>query len=328
LKVDRAYDKQNQHFEQWHVPVNPRTYLVTNDTKVGALERAKYHWRNGGSPTDQYGSDSVLVLTAADKSKPARYQAFLKLIQVPKKQVFAASTLKEKPRTGLGGSMGANVSIMKLGERGYGGYYREREMVWKDAGKADGFLANETYYYLPLKGFEIQSTGAGVGDVKRFLDRIKNAGLGLENIVLYGVRKSDHKWVASQPNWINIQEQLVKSFGNIDLVNLRKQIAKGLDLKRYYRYNSDIATKVNADSPYLKFVEEFKDAPTASFGLDSFNSLARDYKGTVDVDAIVTGIQDELTAVKNRYPLLSSLRDYDIDSDAVAQYINLIDKEV
>jgi hypothetical protein len=35
----------------------------------------------------------------------------------------------------------------------------------------------------------------------------------------------------------------------------------------------------------------------------------------------------ELATVRNRYPLLQALRDYDINADAVAQYINLIDKE-
>ena len=105
-------------------------------------------------------------------------------------------------------------------------------------------------------------------------------------------------------------------------------IAKDLDMKKQFRYNNVIANQVTATSPYLKFVEEFKDTPDTAFNRESFNRLARDYKGTVDIEAIVTSIQDDLTAVKNRYPLLSSLKDYDVNSDAVAQYINLIDKEV
>jgi hypothetical protein len=59
----------------------------------------------------------------------------------------------------------------------------------------------------------------------------------------------------------------------------------------------------------------------------SLEKLCRDYAAPVDVDTVVKGLTDQLTAIRNRYPLLSSLRDYDINTVAVAQYINLIDKE-
>jgi hypothetical protein len=329
LKPNHVYDNVTKtHESVWHIPVYQRMFFVVNDTKIGALERAKYHWRKGGAPEGKSRNDSVMVLTAADKTKPAEYNKFLKSLRVPSAQVVKASTLKEKPRAGAGSSMGANVSIMKLAQRGYGGYYKEREMVWKDAGKADSFDAGQTYYYLPLKGFTIETTGAVIHDVKAFLTMIQAAGLGLDTVTLYGVRKSDHKWVSGQKNWINIQEHLVKCFSNVDLVQMRKLIAKDLDMKRYFRYNSAIADKVAPTSQYLKFVEEFKETPEVCFNRDSFTRLSRDYKGTVDVEQIVTSIQDELTAIKNRYPLLSSLKDYDVDYNAVAQYINLIDKEV
>lgn len=329
LKPNHTYDAATQkHVSVWHIPVYRRMFFVVNDTKIGALERAKYHWRKGGAPEGKSRNDTVMVLQAANKAKPAEFDRFLKAIRVPSAQVLKASGLKEKPRAGGSGSgLGANVSIMKLAQRGYGGYYKEREMVWKDAGKADSFEAGTTYYYLPLKGFEIQTQGAYIGDVKRFLDDIKGCGL-MPTIEIYGVRKSDHKWVSGQTNWVNIQTHLVELFSKIDTTILRKLIAKDLDMKKQFRYNNVIANQVTATSPYLKFVEEFKDTPDTAFNRESFNRLARDYKGTVDIEAIVTSIQDDLTAVKNRYPLLSSLKDYDVNSDAVAQYINLIDKEV
>ena len=330
VKANNVYDNTTkEHGYQWYVPVSPRTYFVTNDTKIGALERAKFHWRNGGMPDGKSHCDTVMVLGAADKTKPVKYNAFLKSLKVPANQILVASSLKEKPRTGSNGSgLAKNVSIMKLGQRGYGGYYKEREMVWKDAGKASEFDANTTYFYLPLKGFEIQHNGAYIGDVKRFLNDITSAGIGMGDVTIYGVRKSDHKWVSGQKNWVNIQDHLVQKFSNINSTELRKLIAKELDMKKYFRYNNAIASKVDSTSQYLKFVDEFKDPSEVCFSRDSFMRLARDYKGTVDVDQIVNSIQDELTAVKNRYPLLSSLKDYDVDYDAVAQYINMIDKEV
>ncbi len=313
-----------EHKTYWNIPVRKNLYFVQTDTKLGALERAKYHWRTGGIVTKQ--QHTVLVLAPVDKTKPAMYQEFLTAIQTPPaERVLAASALKEKPRAAGAGGLGRDVSIMKLTERGTGGYYRSKEMVWRDAGKADSFDSTKTYYYLPLKGFEIQHTNTSIGDVKRFVQDIQNAGLGMSNIEIYGVRKTDHAWVSKQKNWVNIQDQLVRVFGNLDVAHLRKLIAKELDMKKHFRYNSNIAIKVGATSPYLKFVDEFKDVSSVNFSRESFTRLSRDYKGTVDVEQIVTSIQDELTAVKNRYPLLSSLKDYDVDSNAVADYINMVD---
>jgi hypothetical protein len=72
---------------------------------------------------------------------------------------------------------------------------------------------------------------------------------------------------------------------------------------------------------------QFKGVDNVKVDKYSLERLCRDYATPVDVDTVVQSLTDELTAIRNRYPLLSSLRDYDINADAVAQYINLIDKE-
>ena len=72
---------------------------------------------------------------------------------------------------------------------------------------------------------------------------------------------------------------------------------------------------------------QFKNVDNVTVNKYSLERLCRDYATPVDVDTVVQSITDEMTAIRNRYPLLSSLRDYDINAVAVAQYINLIDKE-
>ena len=105
---------------------------------------------------------------------------------------------------------------------------------------------------------------------------------------------------------------------------------KQLDANKYFRYNNDIAKLVPSSSAYSKFLSQlsqFKGVENVKVEKYNLETLSRDYATPVDVDSVYKSLADEMTAIRNRYPLLSSLRDYDINVDAVAQYINLIDKE-
>jgi hypothetical protein len=113
----------------------------------------------------------------------------------------------------------------------------------------------------------------------------------------------------------------------LDASIVQKCAMKQLDLNKYFRYNNDIAKLVSPNSPYAMFLDKFKNIDNVKVERHSLERLCRDYATPVDVESAVTSITGELTAIRNRYPLLSSLRDYDINAMAVAQYINLIDKE-
>ena len=147
----KAPDGNLVYISTWNFTVSSNCRFVINDTKVGAVERAKFHYRTNRPDS----SARVYVLDCADKNKEMKLKAFFKAIQnPPESYVSIASDLHKKERQK---GIAKNVTIMNLQERGSGGYHREREMVWRDAGKADSFDANTTYYYLPLSGFEIQS---------------------------------------------------------------------------------------------------------------------------------------------------------------------------
>jgi hypothetical protein len=225
--------------------------------------------------------------------------------------------------------MGSNISILKLGARGYGGYHKERELVWKDAGKADSFDATETFYYLPLSGFTVISNGVPITqNMRHFSDMVTESGVpGLNGITIYGVRKSDIKFIETQKNWVNVQDHIRAVLAKLDPKIVQQCAMKQIDANKYFRYNNDIAKLVSPNSAYSKFLIQFKGVDNVKVDKYSLEKLCRDYATPVDVDSVVQGITDQLTAVRNRYPLLSSLRDYDINADAVAQYINLIDKE-
>jgi hypothetical protein len=330
IRPTRVYDAAHTNFEDvWEFHICAQSVFITNDTKVGAMNRAKHHWRKAEKLPGAGYSTTVYVMSAATKGKTMDTAGFFaELRQPPADQRMLASELLEKDRKISGKNMGTNVSIMSLQRRGYGGYHKERELVWKDAGKASDFGDHETYYYLPLKGFEVVTEGPAIHNMRQFSDLVTESGIpGLHGITIHGVRKSDIEYIKTQSNWINVQDHIRTVFATLDSSIVRNCALKLLDVNKYFRYNSDIAKLVSANSAYSKFLIQFKGIENVKVEKYNLEKLSRDYATPVDVDTVYQSISAEMTAIRDRYPLLSSLRDYDINADAVAQYINLIDKE-
>lgn len=307
------------HYDAWKITVNEGTFFVINDTKVGATERAKHHWRNIETKIHQ---SSVYVIEAADKTKGMGLKAFFKaLMNPPEGQIMKASDLFEKERKS---SMGANVTIMKLVEGGNHGRWTRGNMVWRDAGKVDKFDGNTTYYYLPLSGY--QNLGV-VSDVKELCLNLEKSGLFTDTI--YGVRKSDIEWVKTQKNWVNLDEHikdLLSKLGQSDVMGLVKQ---SIDWKSLYQYNA-VKHVTNTDSPYIKMYDMFKDVRAEDSNRKySLESLCRSYKvqiGTnIDPSALIDKYKTEVEMLYKRYPLLSHISKYGAEGKDVGEYINLVD---
>jgi hypothetical protein len=336
IKPEKIYkDKSYATWdEQWSFPVDVHTIFVKNDLKVGALSRAKYHWRNAQSkgielPNKGY-QHNVYVMSPATKGHAMDVAGFLaEISNPPASQILLSSDLLDKPRKdSASGGMGANVTIMSMQKRGYGGYHRERELVWKDAGKITEFCDTNTYYYLPLKGFEVQTTDVPISNMQTFTSMVTESGIpGLQGIGIYGVRKTDIDYIRKQKNWVNLQDHIRAVLAKLDPKIVKQCALKQIDANKYFRYNNDIAKLVDSNSPYSKFLAQFKGLENVKVERHSLERLSRDYATPVDVDTVVQGLTDEFTAIRNRYPLLSSLRDYDINALAVAEYITLIDTQ-
>ena len=325
VKVPNSTD--SVQVQNWTIPVQNRLFFVINNTKVGALERAKFHWKSNAQGKN---GDYVLVVSVADKKKTMDLPGFLSAIgQPPADRSMLVTDLEEKPRKGSSAGNAKNVTILRLEQKGYGGYHTQRERVWRDAGKADSFDAAQTYYYLPLSGFNVIFKTDKLRSAQNLCEWATTSGIPeLSDITVYGVRKTDQAWVEAQANWINIEDYLSQALANID-ANLVNQFAVSeIDVGKVFKYNTEIVTKISADSHYGVFVSKFKDLTPSGANRANFERLVRVYStSAVDIESVAEGMRAELAAVRNRYPLLQALRDYDINADAVAQYINLIDKE-
>jgi hypothetical protein len=306
----------------WSFTVSSNLRFIVNDTNVGAVERAKFHYRTNKPDA----SARVVVLDKVDKTKDMKLKAFFKAISSPPESyVSKASDLDKKERAA---GIAKNVTILSLQERGSGGYYREREMVWRDAGKADTFDAAGTYYYLPLSGFEIQSK-YGMHDAKQFYNDLKDCGIDGLKTTIYGVRKGDIEFIRTQKNWINIEDHIAGVLAKpIDNKLVMSLVLQAIDNFNNISYNFNVTSQVtNANSPYVAFVTKLKGFEKIRYNEQSLKRLCQQYAKNVSFnpEAQVQQYVEEVRQIQARYPLLQYLRS--VPSDELANYVNMIDTQ-
>jgi len=319
--------KKSGHYITWDafsIRVEKDCHFIINDLRTGAVERAKHHYRE--TPCDVY-CRNVYVLEPADKTKPMLLNLFFDKIQnPPEARIFPASSLLAKERKSS--SLGKDVTIMRLEERGGRNYHRSREMVWRDAGKADEFDSNRTYYYVPLSGFNMISD-KGYSSGKELLDEITSVDNLFEGSV-YGVRKTDLEWVKQQVNWVNLEvhiARVLKASLQKTLMSIVKSSLDDNDIMTLTD-NAKVCAMIDPKSPYAKFMEVFKNVPKTSANKYTISKLCKRFLGedtSMSPDDLIVKYQAELTNVNARYPLLSKLNSYRVKGEDIAEYINLID---
>jgi hypothetical protein len=221
------------------------------------------------------------------------------------------------------------VTILSLQERGNGGYYRQKEMVWRDAGKADTFDNNTTFYYLPLSGFNPISKVDGGFNVKNLFNDLKECGVAsLRNQTIYGVRKGDIEFIKTQKNWVNIEDHIATQLSSIDNKLVMSLVLQAVDNFNLLQYNSTIAFGVtDINSPYMKLITQFKGFEKIKYSEQSLKNLCRMYAKSVSFNPqdTVDKFVEQCKVVSQRYPLLAYLRS--APNAEVADYINVIDTQ-
>jgi hypothetical protein len=308
----------------WRMPISDGARFVINDTKVGATERARNHFRKTEHNRDMPYTFNVFVLEPMDKTKPMNVKALKKMLNNPPEAYFMnASDLMEKERTSGGNGMAKNVTIMKLEEKGYGSYYRQDEMVWRDAGKLGNFDANATFYYIPLSGYNIDSERFKNHTGKEIHEMFTQSGIKALNVTVYGVRKSDIKTVQGMSNWINIETLAEKEVKKLNATEMKTIAASMIDSAYFVKHKESLVKHLKKTSPYAKLAEKNKDIIRVEVDRGSLESLCKAFGVTIDVQKHVDEIKVENAEVLKRYPLLKQLG-YADDAD-IAEYINAID---
>lgn len=328
-EYEKQADGTNAQVHSWHFPVNDGVRFVINDQKVGASERARNHFRKTEHGRDLPYTFTVFVIEPVNKDKPMNTRAFFRLLSNPPKAwVMNATDLMEKERaTSSGGNKtGRNVTIMRLEERGTGGYYKSQEYVWRDAGKADQFDSKNTYYYLPLSGYNICEGDFKDWSGKSVHNMTSACGIKSLDVTVYGVRKTDIEFIKTQKNWVNLEAYIKKELNNVTPAQLKTLAMSMADRNRLVRYNPEIIKYVtNKNSPYYLAAMNVKDSDKVDIDTRQLDRLCEVFGVKLDVDTIKDAIINEHSQVYARYPLLNHLSSY-AEPKPVADYINLIDK--
>ena len=312
---------------EWQFNIEQGNVFVINDLKVGATERAKYHFRNTVSKADDPYTRYVYVLEAADKTKPINSKAFFRALKnPPANMVVNASDLLEKERKSTSGGLGRNVSILKMAERGTGGYYRQQEMVWRDAGKISEFDSKTTYYYLPLSGYSMVSERLSNYSGKSLVSDLVDCGVPALNFTVYGVRKTDIEHIKTLKNWVNAEEHIEKVLKNLTADDIKGLAMGTMDSSSLVRYNESVIRGVtNPKSPYAVITTAIKNAPRTETNRYDLETLCKTFDVQIDLETPCAEITAQSQLVFTRYPLLSNLN-YRVDDEHISEYINAIDK--
>ena len=316
LKPDSMMDDVTKTYVQaWRIYPGINVHFVITDTKRGALERAKYHWRN--KKMDNY-NESVIVIEPLDKNKTMNVGRFLRDLHGPLNTMYATQLL-EKDRDG--GNWG-KASILRLEERQRSRH--TRTMAWANAGTAGDYDSTKTYYYLEMKGWD--AIGVPFGNIKDFYVYLNRSGIFTGQI--YGVRKSDIEAIKTQKNWVELSGHVRELLKKTDTGNVMCLVKQAVDINSIYKHN--VVSSVNKNSPYVKLYNEFKDVgdfdATKKHNLEIlFKAYGIVTNNNVDPNALIAKYKVEVGNVQKRYPLLSNLSYY-VDKKDVAEYINAIDQ--
>lgn len=309
-------------WQEWHIPVDGDSHFLINDTKVGGAGRVGHHYRETGCKVH---SRNLWIIEKADRNKDMDLKAFFTAIHnPPADRCFPVSELLKKDRE----SVAKNVTIMKLERRGGGGYRRsDDDMVWRDAGNTSGFDPTQTYYYVPLSGFVMESK-KGYGSGKELYEDVKSLP-GLHSGEIYGVRKKDIEDIKMRKNWVNFEDHIESLLNAKDISKLMMGLVKshldGADILNFD--NAVIFAELDDGCPYKKFVSQFVKAEKPSTSSYRVESLFRHFApgANLDPSALTVKYQAQLDLINRRYPLLTKLSTYRVRASDIAEYINMID---
>lgn len=309
-------------YSHYPIDVSPETFFVINDTKIGALERAKNYFRQRHQT--EY-SVEVYVLNKVDSSKEMDTKAFFKAIRnPPSDQIFKVSNFPAKERKSS--SVGANVSILTLESRSLSFYSRnEYHTVWVSAGKLDSFDDSETVYYVPLSGFKMLSK-YGIEDAKTLQRWLYESGVDkFKDIKIYGVRKNDLDAVKIKSNWVNVEDYLKKTIEADDPVLVKHAALKKASIQKSFIFKKALDF-IDPKSPYALFVKEFNKNENMKIETRALEKLYATYGDIAkfDFNKEVELETVRLKEIVNRYVILKHVNWLPDDSLA-ADYIKMVD---
>lgn len=316
---------------------NNHITFVVGDTK-DAVARAKYHARH----TVRFNDDTVFwtrmyVLIPHDTSLPMDCLKFFDMVyNPPLKYIMHTAQLTPKPTIPRRANIPDNVTILELTDRS-GRWGNHADIVWEDAGKLSSFNTSDTFYYVPLRGYQLD-TEASFCSKKYMYKDAKTLGSDLRfsgipelvdiptNAHIYGVRKSHLKHVKRLLNWINVEEHIKSVMENISKSHLLRMALNGISSYNQGGFIKYAASALCDDSPYKQVVNRYGSVIPISYREYSFVRLNTAYSPHIDycIDALQKTIEADIESVIKLYPLLPHINNAPFQHQI--DYVKMVDK--
>lgn len=294
---------------------NSTTWFVLNDTKIGATERAKYHWAN---TTDvRFGrNDTVFVLDKFNDTYD--YEAVLKDLGNPS-TVIKASELMEKPRAKTAKVVKKDdieVSVLT--------YNHHDDWKW------DRKFANELglaaqYYYVKAKGYELVSEKSG-SNVVKFINKASYLGLNVGRNVIV-IREGDADLLKKFKNLVNLEEAVIQHLKDNHGEILKRKLA--LCAYSYYaEYNLNCINHAELVEEHPirvlrgMFGEHINDASTTNTSWEMLKEYGLIGSAVDQVNELDEFVK---TQIAGKYPMLSQVYEYRVNRSVCTQYVKFCD---
>lgn len=315
VKPSQDYHNPGSNGDYYRIGIDQNSYFVITDTRRGAFERAKLHWRKKAMQAYQ---ETFFVLEPVDKTKPMKTTEFFgSIYNPPSNQILLASSLDQKPKV----EREKRTSILVIEERRRRGA-RYSTWVWSNDGDLSDYDDTKTYYYVPLVQFQPE-TKSTEKDMKEVYQKLIHANIF--NGKLYGVNKKDIAAVKAKKNWVHIDELVVKSLSAQNSTSAKSLAKSSIDFEQHF--NDNVIALVNSNSPLAKLYAEFKGVKAYN---DNYNikPLMMWYgvsDGKAELEQEQKAWVEKIREVSNRYTLLKHLG-YRLEAKQVAEYINMVDQ--
>jgi hypothetical protein len=290
-------------------------FFVKNPLNEKIWTRAKEHFKS------QYKHlRRCYVLSAVDVDKEIKVDEFAKYIHGPPEDRFLDVADLVKPERKKSQE---KISILGIQQDPY-----NYKCTWQalNLQVADMDTA-QTYYYVPIVGFA-GSTKAGkhldVKTVYSLMRRSKHEKLKTAKV--YGVRAADIETVRGLANWVQLDtlvEEVLNSYTADSFLGL---VLSWVDNdKEALYYSKSIMARLDPKSPIRTLHDKLPETPAT--GDREVFDLATHFDGEYNLKELEEKAKEELTALRERYPMFKLIRGRFFDDPAIIEYIQIVDKQ-
>lgn len=299
---------------------NGVAFVKHPDKKLkGYFSNLRYHFGNA----DSSSRETIIVVQAADDSKPVLWDEFFKdtFFNPPSSMIIEDTDLTVAPKIPRNKSA-RTVNILAIGK-----HYSKGELAWAEVGQQpDKMDASKTYYYVPMKGFQITGPTGDNLDIKYTFNSFTKCYPNTAMDLIYGVRKGDLDVVEALPNWkpaFGFIEEQCKNLSPEDFYRVALNV---IDRRVGNIYtNEQVKNKITAkNSMFLEFGNKLSKMQSTS--IEELKDLCVSFAPKVDIKDLEEKATQKAKEVNARYPMLELLDHLGWNSyQTVADYVNLID---